>query len=357
MSIIQAYRKLDAFAHAVFSILFSKKYTRHYRMMYKENGIKLKKLTKQQKKEVRTCWGLKRFCVDYSTHELYYSVTGEFDPRVCSEMLYRVKIDPLLNERKVNYAWDDKNYFDCFFPDVKFPFTLVRNIYGSFLDREYQLLKKDDVKEIVSSNLPVIIKPSQESGLSKNVEIIEEKDDIDKMLDRFHTNYIVQRVVEQCDEFKLFSPRSVNIMRIITVIIDGKPQFMSASLRANTENAIADNRITADGRGMLVIGINRNGTLKETGIYSCGVQMHSLPNGVVFSGFNIPSFEKAVQMALKAHERMPMLRAVGWDITIDKNYEPLIIEYNLKGMGIYLYQLANGPLFGEYTQDIVKMLM
>ena len=202
----------------------------------------------------------------------------------------------------------------------------------------------------------MIIKPSQESGLSRNVEIIERKDDIDKVLDRFDKNYIVQRVVEQCDELKLFSPCSVNIMRIITVIIDGKSQFMSARLRANTENTIADNRITPDGRGMFVIGINRDGTLKEAGRYSCGVIMHSLPHDVAFSGFHIPSFEKAVQTALKAHERIPMLRAVGWDITIDKNYEPLVMEYNLKGMGIYLYQLANGPLFGEYTQDIVKLL-
>lgn len=356
MSIAKAYKTLDSFAHAVFSTLFSIKYTRHYKKMYKENGIKLRKLTNQQKKEVRACWGLNRFGVDYSTHELYYSATGEFDPRVCSEMLYRVKIDPLLNERKVNYAWDDKNYFDCFFPDVRFPFTLVRNIYGSFLDHDYQSITKEAAKEILSKNLPVIIKPSQESGLSRNVEIIEQKDDLDKVLDRFHKNYIVQRVVEQCDEFKCFSPRSVNIMRIITVIIDGKPQFMSASLRANTENTIADNRITPNGRGMLVIGINADGTLKETGIYSCGVKIHSLPNDVEFSGFHIPSFEKAVQTALKAHERIPMLRAVGWDITIDKNYEPLVMEYNLKGMGIYLYQLANGPLFGEYTQDIVKML-
>lgn len=355
--IIKLYNKFERFAHDIFSIRYSLNLSKHYKEMYRKNGIKITRLNEMQKRAVRECWGIKKGTYfDYSTHELYYSVTGEFDPKVVSEMLFRVKIDPMLNERKVNFAWDDKNYFDRFVPEVNFPYTFVRNIYGSFLDHNYNSISPEEAKLIISQNLPVIAKPTIASGLSKQITVLDKMENIEAVLDEFGDNFIVQRLVEPCDELKQFSPRSVNIMRIITAIIDGKPRFLSACLRANTEDSISDNRITADGKGMVVIGINSDGTLKNTGIYSCGEKIVKLPNGLEFGGIRIPSFDRAIETVLNAHTKMPMLRAIGWDVTIDKDYNPIVIEYNLKGMGIYYYQLANGPLFGDYTKDIVKLL-
>lgn len=78
---------------------------------------------------------------------------------------------------------------------------------------------------------------------------------------------------------------------------------------------------------------------------------------VKIGGTVIPKFKDAVEIVLEAHAQIPKLKAIGWDVTISENYKPVIMEYNLKGMGIYYYQLANGPLFGEYTEKIIQFLL
>lgn len=209
----------------------------------------------------------------------------------------------------------------------------------------------------MKNNLPVIIKPSRESGLGRNVSKIVASDNIESTLKKYGKDYVIQKTIKLCPELKKISPNSVCVMRIITVIIDEKPVVCSACLRLNTEeNAVADNQITEDGKGMLVIGITRNGTLKKQGVFSCGERISKLPNGTEFFGIKIPKYDEALNIVMKAHLQMPMFKAVGWDITIDEGYKPIVIEYNLKGMGIYYYQLVNGPLFGEHTNNIINLI-
>lgn len=126
MGIVGLYNKFDAFSHKIFSTRFAMKASKHYKEMYEKNGIQYRKLNHEQKKKVRKLWGT----ADYSTHELYYSLTGQFDEKICPELLFRTVIEPKLNDKKVTYAWDDKAFFDRYLPSVPFPKTIVRNVGG-----------------------------------------------------------------------------------------------------------------------------------------------------------------------------------------------------------------------------------
>ena len=64
------------------------------------------------------------------------------------------------------------------------------------------------------------------------------------------------------------------------------------------------------------------------------------------------SFDKMVDMALSCHARMPYFRFIAWDMTIDCDGEPVIMEYNLLSPGIMYYQWTNGPLFGTDVDRI-----
>lgn len=350
MNIVQLYNKFDRFAHYIFSFRFSKRSSKHYYKLYKRNGIEIKKLTSAQKKSIRKLWGVH----DYSTHILYYSITGEFNERICSELVFRTKIEPYFNDKRVNYAWDDKCFFDVFQPELPFPYTLIRNVRGMYFDHDYKAFDLDEAIKIVSQNLPVIIKPSIVSGSSRGIYKIEKVQEVEQILKHYHRDFVVQRIITPCKVFKLLSPKAVCIMRIITLIMDNKSVLLSSTLRINTSDAIADGYITKDGRGMLAIGINEDGTLKDSGIHSCGERISKLPNGIEFAGKKIPNYDMACKMVTNAHMRMPMFRIVGWDVTIDENLNPIIMEYNLKGMGIYYYQLVNGPLFGDITEKVIK---
>ena len=228
---------------------------------------------------------------------------------------------------------------------------------GGITGDEFNPITFEEAITIVKNDFPVIIKPSRDSGLGRNISKIVTSDNIEATLRKYDKDYVIQKTIELCPELKTISPNSVCVMRIITAIIDEKPVVLSACLRLNTEDdAVADNQITEDGKGMLVIGITREGTLKKQGVYSCGQQISKLLNGTEFFGIKIPKYEEVLNMVMKAHLQMPMFKAVGWDITIDEDYKPIVIEYNLKGMGIYYYQLVNGPLFGKYTNSILNLI-
>ena len=47
---------------------------------------------------------------------------------------------------------------------------------------------------------------------------------------------------------------------------------------------------------------------------------------------------------------------VSWDVAINKNNKPKIIEINLSGQEINFHQFSNGPLFGDYTEQIISKL-
>ena len=90
-------------------------------------------------------------------------------------------------------------------------------------------------------------------------------------------------------------------------------------------------------------------------IFENAKKIQTMPNGFTFGGTKIPSYRKAISLALKAHESMPMLGIIGWDITIDSNNKPVFIEWNLRGIGMYHSQLTMGPLFGPYSDYFAEI--
>lgn len=350
------YYTFEKASHSLFSWMLCQKSYKHYAKLYKSNGITLQRLTRKEKEKIRKKWNVKIFSRGgYSTWQLYKSVTGKFVPELCSEQIFRIKLEPQLIDKRIRDAWDDKNLFEKVLPGFPFPEAVARNIHGAWYDKQYNLIDRNSVCALVRENLPVIIKPSIESGRSRGVQKIETSDQVERIISDYKENFIIQKLIKPCPELKKVSINSVPILRMITFFIADEPVFGSATLRTNTcSEAVADNYITKDGGGMLVIGVGEDGCLKGTGIYSGGKTISCMPNGVPFEGMQIPQFDKLKDVVLKAHRQMPMYQSIGWDVTVDENYNPIIMEYNLKGMGIYYYQLANGPLFGQYTDEMIK---
>lgn len=49
-----------------------------------------------------------------------------------------------------------------------------------------------------------------------------------------------------------------------------------------------------------------------------------------------------------------MFGVASWDIAIDEDGEPVLIEYNVGGAGIDIHQYNNGPLYGKYRERIIS---
>ncbi|MBO5454661.1 MAG: hypothetical protein J6A69_11980 [Clostridia bacterium] len=327
---------------------------RHYKRLENEN-IPLKKLSPEQKKQIDEVWGGFNF-KDYCTHELIYSITGKFDPYYCSEKLFVIKLGFMLNKGEYVGPWTDKNYFDKFFGDIRFPNTLVRNIHGTFLDKDYNIISIDEAKSILKPYESVCIKPAIESGSGNGVAKVKIDENIEKVFKKYQKDFIVQELIEQYPEIKKLNESSVNVLRVNTLFTCGSPKVVSCSLRLGAPGAFNDNSISKEGKGMLVIGVDENGVLRDKAYESCGASYDKTHTGVEFKGLQIPDFDKIKETVIKIHSQMPFAKFIGFDVALDSDGEIIIMEYNLKAPGVFYYQLANGPLFGDYTKDIIKEL-
>ncbi len=321
----------------------------------KKNYPDWKTLTKEQKSEIAQFWGLQHPSeYDFYTHEIMLNVRGEFDVRYLPERIHKVYLDPSQVKRGFNRPWEDKNYFERFQPNLPLPYTFVRNIDGCFLDHDYRHISREEAKRIMLEHLPLIVKPSIDSGEGKNLRLVSDAKGVEEVFTAYDKNYLAQEVIAQCELFEKTNPHSVNAMRIVTAIVNGEAKLMSGMLLTNTTDVIACNTNKGPGEGVVCIGIDDKGKFLDTGYYENAKPLTEMPNGLKFGGLEVPSYKEAVALALEAHNAMPMFGIIGWDITIDKDNKPLIIEWNLHAIGMYHSQLTTGPLFGEDSEYFAK---
>lgn len=346
MNIIQLYERFDKFVHGISKKRWVKGYSvgqlKDAKRVYKD----WKPLTGTQKREIVAFWGMKHPAeTDFITHEIMMNVKGEFDVKYCPEIVFRLNFDDNIKYRILT----DKNYYERYQPQLPLPHTYVRNINGCFLDHEYRIISKEKAREIIVQNLPLIAKPSLDSGEGKNIRLIANEAEADAVFSQYGKDFLLQELIEQCDELKRMSPHSVASFRIITAMVDGEPKLIKSHLLCNTTDSIAVNANTGPGEGVVIVKIDNDEKLADTGFYENAKRLQTLPSGFTFGGLQIPSYKEAAELALKAHQGMPMLDLIGWDITVDSTGKPVFIEWNLRGIEIYHSQLSQGPLFGEYT--------
>lgn len=346
------YESFDEKVHVISRKMGVNSSYRHYIEMLKEHDIPFRRLTSAQKKEVDEFWkGLMRSDC-YETHELAQAVTGKFDPSICSEMLFRTNIELKLNDFKLKWGWSDKNYFDMYLPNIPMPKTVARNVNGVWLDSQFHPIAQDDLKKLLNSYDQLIVKPSIENGFGKSVKLYQ-AGEYDQIISDFRNNFLVQEVFEQHSSVATLNASSVNVVRVISLSLNGVVSPVNYALRCGAAGSITDNQITEDGRGMFIIGVNPDGTLKDKAVFSCGEMITQAPNGVSFSDVQLPNFGEALKMTTQIHEMMPHFGFMGFDVCFNKDGAPTIMEYNIKGPGVLYYQYVNGALFGDRTQEVI----
>ena len=317
----------------------------------KRHNIPIKKLSPAQKAEIDAIYKKYGYKYSYDTHILTYSVTGEFDARIIPEDMFRASLEYKLNSIEHKFVMSDKNYFEMYMPENKFPDVLIRNIEGVLYDKDRKIITEEEAENILSDYEKVVVKPSVENGSGRGVELVTVKEK--SVTKSFKKNYIVQKLIEQHPSLSAFNESSVNVVRVTTMFMGGDVFHLSSAFRFGGEGAFTDNTVTKDGKGMTVVGIDEDGKLKEKGYFSCGLSTEKSHSGITLKGYEIPKFKEMVDLAIKQHSRFPFIKVIGWDFTVDKDGNIITVEYNIKAPGVLYYQWVNGPLFGDRTKEIL----
>lgn len=157
------------------------------------------------------------------------------------------------------------------------------------------------------------------------------------------SNYIIQERVIQHPQMNKLCSTSLNTIRFQTVITENEGIVaFGAGVRMGREGSHVDNWA----KGGIFVGIDMNsGKLLKKGFikppYGTVVTQHP-DNGLVFENFEIPYFQKAVNMAKELHSKLYRIHSIGWDIAISQE-GPVFIEGNSL-WEISLVQAAHGGL-------------
>ena len=316
------------------------------------------KLTKEQKRSIKEFW--KPYCRVSPKWAQYYSAkNGQFDPRYIPNDLYYTKIDQHFNSRKLGYGFNDKNYYSKIFAGIRQPEVVVRKINSLIFDEDYNQISAEEAKRRILQQHEVICKPSQETGSGRGIVFFdnENTEAIDAFLaNQSYDDYVVQKLIEQHSELDRVHKGSINCIRITSILFEDGVHILSAVLRMGFGNSKVDNATAKDNAGYdgMSCGIDENGCLKKYAHgYTTGNVCEQHPDGLIFEGFQIPFFDKAVELVKLAHPLIGHFRLVSWDVAIDKEGNPVLVEANMRKGGINFHQFNNGPLFGDLTERVL----
>lgn len=300
---------------------------------------------------------------------MYSNLSGIVDYRYVPESIYSAVIERVLNDCECgNHEYEDKNIFEKLIDREYLPETIVRYVRGIFFDCDFNYISYEDVSRILSCDNGILIgKEATESSGGKGViafTFIEGKyisnDGIVLNVNwiiNHQSHYIIQKKLSQCDFTAQFNPSSVNTCRMMTLRCpwDGKVVLLKSILRMGVTEIAVDNLSS----GGICVGINPEGEL-DTYAYTfkehMPLSMHP-SSKIEFKGLRHPFFKSMTDVVIKEAKRIPNYNIISWDVIADVNGNIKIIEANIVSQNPDITQLSNGPLFGEYTEQIVDWVV
>lgn len=320
-------------------------------LVTKDIKVKREPLTPEEKDAVLTVWGGVVKPITWDEYEVFKAV-GKFDPRYLPHEMYLPIVARKLNNYHYTKFYEDKGLLGrlggC---ELKFAPCLVRCIDGEYYDSDLHQISCQEAMEICKEQDTLIWKPSRDSSGGRNVKKYK-SGGVSEMFTSGVKDFVIQPCIEQHTSMTVFNKTSVNTFRITTLYLNGSVSVQSIVLRIGKEGSVVDNMSS----GGVAVKVNDDGSLGEYAMGYTGERFHEF-NGVMFKGMGIPNFPDILEKVKKTHEdAFPLCKIIGWDICIDRNGAPIVIEVNSSQPGIFGEQILCGPIFGDRTQEVIDYI-
>ena len=347
MKIAKFVKKLFQSINIKYTLNNRKKY---WRKIFKKNIDKSTKLSKIQIKEIKNYYS--EYCkINTLFHDFYYQKTGLYSKYYIPDDLYYTKIDPFYNNWEEAYYLDNKCYYDKLFSNVPQPKTILKRMNDIYYDKDNNIIDKNQAFKIVKNKNNYFLKKATDSEGGHGVFYIKKYEDFVNNISKIKTDLIVQESLSQCSELNKLHDNSINTIRVLSLISNNKVHIVSTILRMG----IGDSKVDNASSGGITCGINKSGRLKEIAYASNGKSYTRHPtSNVSFGDIIIPNYDKIIKLVEKLAITMPHFRLVSWDIAINSDNNPILVEANLRYGELDFHQLNNGPLFGDMTDLILK---
>ncbi|TVR18836.1 MAG: hypothetical protein EA391_01615 [Balneolaceae bacterium] len=297
-------------------------------------------------------------------HHIYANFTGFEDVKYVSIEPWFDVIHDELNQPIFYYpTFGDKNFTDIIFDRSYLPKTVFKRIRGSYYDEENRpISEKDAFNRYSADDEDKVAKPSMSSqgdrvflvkNNGKELNVNGEAKTVQQLSELLGDNFIVQYRVKQHDELDKIYPHSLNTFRVNTLRLNGKMVDLISVMKFGSSGKINDNHKDA-----YYCGVNKKGELSQTAFTrmyepvlvhpETGVSFHSLGK--------IPAYERIRTLCSTLHSKIPHLDYASWDVAVNKDGNPIIIEVNSKTNINFTQMFCEKPFFEEYTEELLAFV-
>lgn len=288
---------------------------------------------------------------------------------IIPENIGRCFLETSLNPVAMRSLYEDKNMFPIFIGRDNVPATILCRINGSpLLDGSFQPITSGIENFLkITHHKPLIIKPSIGSSSGQGIHkfiwsekegaYISSKDGqqlTKEFLMKYNENFVLQKAIEQHNGIARFNPTSVNTLRIAVYRSwkDERPHVLASIMRVGKLGTFVDNAHA----GGVFVGINtENGKVGEKLFDQYGMTTSSW-NGVDYAGndFYIPKWDEIKKFVCNASKKIVHHRLFAFDICLNAEARPMLIEYNLTSFSYWLFMFTGQNPLGNYTDEIIE---
>lgn len=319
------------------------------------NHLELQDLTKDEEREILKVWGE----IGLKPYPLFYKMfktIDVFNPNYLSDDLYFPVILRTLNPDCFSKSFAHKGNFALLFSGISQPKMLACSIRGVFFNNKWEIVDKQVLLSILGAIDSFIIKPTKDSSCGQGVRLVKKnlEKNLDNIINGYGDDWIAQEVVCQSPITAQFNKSSVNSYRVTTLFINGVVTTQSICFKVGANQSVTDNL----GSGGIMVGVTPEGYFYEYGYDNKYNKYKSTSNGILFKGVH-HNYIPLISLKMEEYHTkfFPTVGIIGWDVAIDKDSNPIVLEANLNFPGIQFEQLAIGtPIFGKRTNEVIKYI-
>ncbi|MDG5786668.1 sugar-transfer associated ATP-grasp domain-containing protein [Evansella sp. AB-P1] len=327
-------------------------------------------LSNEDRDKLRAYWTKhfdveKQHQVDRSVHYGFKTLTGVLEPRLISQTQLNLYILPEFYHSRIVRYYDDKNIYDILMHGLSQPKSILKRIKGSYFDGNTRSITRSKAFSIFfHTKEDVILKGSLGNDGKQVVKLSyknnffyldNQKMNLDKIEEKFGSDFIIQEVIKQHPKLAKPHPYSVNTLRLMTLRWNGKIHYLGGYAKFGAEKSTMDNTLATGG---FTVGINDDGVFDSEGMDGKMNRYESHPTtGFKFANLEpLDNYNIFKDFVKEAHDRIPHAQYVSWDIAVSTEEKPIFIEMNFRGP-VYRYQIiCKRPIFGDFTEEIFQYI-
>ncbi len=223
------------------------------------------------------------------------------------------------------------------FPD------LLAYANGIFFDTAHRFLSPDAVRDKLFKHHERVVFKLDHSLHGRGIHFFTRDSFGVEKIQRLG-NGLFQSVVQPHRLFAKFANHSVSTLRITTVYKDnGEVSVRGCHLRMGS----GDETHVQGGSIKVPIDLE-SGAFSDVGYTREWLETRIHPTShETFAGHVMPAFKACVRTVTELHKKAPYTRCVGWDVTVDREENVRLMEWNAEYNGIKFHEATQGPCFAD----------